>query len=285
MENALLAIITVGIWMSDPSGCITYKPAALGLCTTRKSTLEQACGSHKQKITAQMLIFASHFVMFLGKFEIVALMCILVSPLQLSSRRGKWGWMTSSKSWCQPRISANSEYSPFLEICFVLDGKLAWERGTIKKRHLACPPSWVLYLFLIISPFTIFVHRPIQSATWVWQDNLCRAIIWAEETRVRIVLSWRAKNSVSTCLITSTANPLCPLDEDKPVIQLLHDTWLATMTCQLVRSGVRRTWTLDLSLLGVLGGKGASELSPVETQSWISGISFFSDRLGSWSHP
>ena len=31
-------------------------------------------------------------------------------PVQPSSRREKWGWMTSSRSWCLPHISANSEY-------------------------------------------------------------------------------------------------------------------------------------------------------------------------------
>lgn len=55
MENALLAT-AVGIWTRDPSGCITRKPAASGVCAQhakKKNSglqLQQTCFSSNQRL-------------------------------------------------------------------------------------------------------------------------------------------------------------------------------------------------------------------------------------------
>lgn len=83
--------------------------------------------------------------------------------LQLSSRREKWGWMTSSRSWCLPHISANSEYSHLK--CYSMKGQnvgLGWKIGTrsISWHHLL--PGSSIYFWSLADSWSACVGQSNQ---------------------------------------------------------------------------------------------------------------------------
>lgn len=88
------------------------------------------------------------------------------------------------------------------------------------------------FCYLIASPFMIYVHH--QSVTWTWLDVLWASwgVIWVPGSQVKnspfMTSPFRGPRR---CLITFPANPICPLDGDKLVIQLLHDAWSTASQC------------------------------------------------------
>lgn len=194
-KNYLLGI-TGGIWMSDPSGCVTYKPAALELYAPH-ANLPYNKMREPQKKKRQWIRDATQNILF-ERFGLrMVIWCVLLYVfltihhlcsvyLQPSSRRERWVWMTSSRSWCPLHISANSEY-----ICFLKRKR----PETQHNKDLWPHPDSRVFLFcfvlfwgfccLIASPFMI--HVQCRLATWTWQDVLWGSwgVIWVPRSQVK----------------------------------------------------------------------------------------------------
>lgn len=93
--------------------------------------------------------------------------------LQLSSRREKWGWMTSSRSWCLPHISANSEYF-LLKRQKKTDGKLALKCDTGSISGHLSPPGSSIYFWSLAHSWSVSNPRqpPEFGRTFCEKHNL-----------------------------------------------------------------------------------------------------------------
>lgn len=127
-------------------------------------------------------------------------------------------------------------------------------------------------LFLIISPFMIRVqsHQPPEfGRTFCEQCNLGPRSQGKNSPFMTSLLTTSPPPPPLLLLPPNhlSTNPLCPLDEDKPVIQLLHDTRLDPSRCPDIQVGCggKNTWdTASVPSRCSVKGARAGPLSPAE---------------------